>query len=96
MTNPRFTVVDVETTGLFPGGSDRIIEIALISLDSEGNILREYETLLNPERDLGPVHITRISRRRVIISQSLSHVYRSRVQPLLKVNWNTSIYWKPS
>ncbi|MCK4259935.1 MAG: hypothetical protein KAX49_13215 [Halanaerobiales bacterium] len=61
MTNTKFTVIDVETTGLFPGGTDRIIEIALISLDFEGNILREYETLLNPERDLGPIHIHKIT-----------------------------------
>ncbi len=61
MTKSKFTVMDVETTGLFPGGTDRIIEIALISLDCEGNILREYETLLNPERDLGPIHIHKIT-----------------------------------
>lgn len=61
MNNPIFTVMDVETTGFFSGGTDRIVEIALIAIDAEGNILREYETLLNPERDLGPIHIHQIT-----------------------------------
>jgi DNA polymerase-3 subunit epsilon len=61
MSNFSFAVLDVETTGLFHGRHDRIIEIAIINMDFEGVILRDYETLINPDRDLGPTHIHKIT-----------------------------------
>jgi DNA polymerase III subunit epsilon len=57
IADTEFTVVDVETTGLHPRRGDRIIEIAAIRIDGHGNTLNEFTTLLNPDRDLGPVHI---------------------------------------
>ncbi|GIK15635.1 MAG: hypothetical protein BroJett003_05990 [Planctomycetota bacterium] len=53
----HFTVVDLETTGLFSRGTDRVVEIAALKLDSEGNILDEYCALVNPGRDIGPTRI---------------------------------------
>jgi len=53
----HFTVVDLETTGLFARGVDRIIEIAMVRVDSAGMILDEYCTLVNPNRDIGPTRI---------------------------------------
>ncbi len=47
-----FAVVDVETTGF--GRADRIIEIAVLRLDSKGKMLDRYVTLVNPQRDVGP------------------------------------------
>ena len=35
---------------------DRIIEIAVLRLDRNGETLREYVTLVNPFRDIGPTH----------------------------------------
>ena len=61
----EFAVVDVETTGLFPSMHDRIIEIAAIRVDSNGNILDQYSTLVNPNRDIGATHIHGISARDV-------------------------------
>lgn len=61
MSDFNFAVIDVETTGLFPGGHDRIIEIAIINMDLDGIILGDYETLINPDRDLGPTHIHKIT-----------------------------------
>lgn len=61
----KFSVLDIETTGLFPAKHDRIIEIAIITLDSEGNVISEFETLINPNRDLGPTNIHRISAKMV-------------------------------
>ena len=53
-TESRFVVIDCETTGL--GRRDRIIEIAAVTLDSRTlEPVDEYDTLINPERDLGPV-----------------------------------------
>jgi DNA polymerase III epsilon subunit-like protein len=56
-----YAVIDFETTGVSPKSGDRIIEVAIIRVDSDGRILDEYSTLLNPEgRDTGPVHVHRI------------------------------------
>ena len=52
----NFVVVDCETTGF--GGKDRIVEVALVVVDSRSlEIVDEYETLVNPERDPGPVGV---------------------------------------
>ncbi len=49
-------MVDCETTGL--GKLDRVVEIAAVTLDSESfEVIDEYDTLINPQRDVGPVHI---------------------------------------
>lgn len=53
----EFAVVDVETTGLFARAYDRVIEIAIVSVDGDGEWLDEYATLVNPERDLGRTDI---------------------------------------
>lgn len=54
--NAGFAVVDVETTGLFPG-SHRIAEIAVVHVEPDGTVSNRWETLVNPQRDLGPQHI---------------------------------------
>ena len=54
--NNRTVVIDTETTGV--GNSDRIVEIAAITINPlTGEIIDEYETLVNPERDIGPTSI---------------------------------------
>jgi len=50
-----FAVVDVETTGFSPLRGDRIVEVAVVRLF--GDSTEEYVTLVNPLRDVGPVHI---------------------------------------
>lgn len=46
------SVIDCETTGL--GNSDRIIEIAVVTLDaSTFETVDEFDTLVNPQRDVG-------------------------------------------
>lgn len=54
-------VVDVETTGFSPRHHDRVVEIAIVRLSARGERLDEYETLVNPERDVGPSHVHGIS-----------------------------------
>lgn len=58
-------VVDVETTGLFPERHDRIVEIGIVITSADGRIHEQYESLVNPERDLGPTGIHRISAAEV-------------------------------
>ena len=52
-----FAVLDVETTGFHAKGSDRIVEIGIVRMDSSGRVEDEYVTLLNPDRDVGPTDI---------------------------------------
>ena len=53
----HIAVVDVETTGLSPWRHDRIVEIAVVLLSPDGEIEDEYESLVNPGRDVGPTSI---------------------------------------
>jgi DNA polymerase III subunit epsilon len=52
-----YAVIDLETTGLNPWRYDRIVEIAIVHLDADGDITSEWCTLVNPQRDLGPQRI---------------------------------------
>lgn len=52
-----YAVIDTETTGLLPSHRHRVIEIAVVLLDAQGQVEDEWVTLLNPQRDLGPQHI---------------------------------------
>lgn len=50
-----YAVVDVETTGL--ARDDRIVSAAVYRLDARGNVEDHWYTLVNPQRDPGPVWI---------------------------------------
>ncbi|QWW19377.1 3'-5' exonuclease [Schaalia sp. 19OD2882] len=52
-----FSVIDVETTGLYARRHDRITEIALVTVDRDGTIGERWETLVNPDRDLGATRL---------------------------------------
>ncbi|MFJ5925201.1 DEDDh family exonuclease [Kitasatospora sp. NPDC092948] len=54
-TGRGFAVVDVETTGL--GRSDRVISAGVYQLDPDGEVTDHWYTLVNPQRDPGPVWI---------------------------------------
>ncbi|MFJ9542543.1 TerD family protein [Streptomyces sp. NPDC101225] len=51
-----WALVDVETSGLNPG-RDRVLSLAILTLDAHGNQTGEFSTLLNPGCDPGPVHV---------------------------------------
>lgn len=61
-----YTVVDLETTGLFPQKHDRIIEIGIVRVSDEGAVVDEWSTLINPGRDVGPTQIHGITARDVL------------------------------
>ena len=59
----QFAVIDVETTGLSYNAHHRIIEIGVVLLDSSLRPVRHWETLVNPNRDLGPTRVHGIRAR---------------------------------
>jgi DNA polymerase-3 subunit epsilon len=65
MDPSSFAVVDCETTGLHPGHHHRIIELAIVSLDTDWKPSEVWCTLLSSERDLGPTAIHGIRGRDV-------------------------------
>ena len=70
---PTPVVVDVETTGF--GRSDKIVEIAAITLDSATwETVDEYDTLINPERDVGPTGVHGITASMVEAAPTFSDV----------------------
>lgn len=74
MPTDRIAVVDVETTGLSPWRHDRIVEIAIVLISPDGEIHAEYETLVNPNRDLGPTRIHQISASDVLRAPTFADV----------------------
>lgn len=51
----QFVVVDVETTGLY--AADRVVEVAAVTTTADGRIIDEWDTLVNPGRDVGPTSL---------------------------------------
>ena len=62
----RLIVLDVETTGVY--NADRIVEIATVTLSPGGEIIDEWDTLINPERDVGPTYIHGITALMVCLA----------------------------
>lgn len=54
-----YSLIDLETTGLYK--NDKIVEISVRKVDIQGNEVLHFETLINPERDVGPQSIHGIS-----------------------------------
>jgi DNA polymerase III subunit epsilon len=67
-----FAFLDVETTGLDVRGNDRVVEIGVVLTDSQFRIEREFETLINPRRDVGPTSIHGISAADVLHAPDFS------------------------
>ncbi|MFZ6993456.1 exonuclease domain-containing protein [Curtobacterium sp. RRHDQ66] len=77
-----YAVIDFETTGLSPTYGHRIIEIGLVHVAPSGAIERSFETLVNPGRDLGPVHIHQIRGRDVADAPTFAEIAGSLVELL--------------
>lgn len=82
MSAPGFAVIDVETTGLFPTAHDRIVEIAIVHVNPEGRITGSWQTLVNPERDLGAQHIHGIRAAEILDAPRFAEI-ADHVQELL-------------
>lgn len=60
-----FAVLDLETTGLAASRNDRVIEVGVVHLDQDFRIVKCLETLIDPQRDIGPTRIHGITAREV-------------------------------
>lgn len=71
----HFAVIDCETTGF--GASDRMIELAVVVLRGpDFETVHEFDTLLNPERDVGRSDIHGISPAMLGAAPTFSEVAR--------------------
>lgn len=68
----RIAVIDVETTGLY--NSDRVVEIAIVTLDASGVVVEEFDTLVNPGRDVGPTWIHQVTASMVTSAPMFNEV----------------------
>ena len=69
----RLVAVDCETTGF--GRYDRILEIAVVEVDiATGRVIDEFETLVNPLRDVGPVHVHGVTASMVSAAPTFDEV----------------------
>lgn len=68
----RVAVIDVETTGLY--NVDRVVEIGIVTLDRTGTVVDEFETLVNPCRDVGPTWIHQVTASMVADAPTFDEV----------------------
>jgi len=67
------SVIDCETTGL--GKNDRIIEFAIVTLDAKTlETVDEFDTLLNPQRDVGKTSIHGITSSMVAAAPTMEEI----------------------
>ena len=71
---PNVAVIDVETTGLNPYRHDRVVEIAVVVIEPDGTVVREFCSLINPERDIGPTSIHGLSANDVTSAPRFSEI----------------------
>jgi len=96
-----FAVVDVESSGLYPR-TDRIVEVAMVHVSSDGQVTREFSTLINPGRDVGPTRIHGIRAADVLQAPSFAQAAATLWQLLagrVIVGHNVPFdarFWKPS
>jgi len=70
----EFAIVDLETSGLEPGNA-RVIEIAILLVNSKGEVQEEYATLINPGNgQVGPTFIHHITEEAVLTAPTFQEV----------------------
>jgi DNA polymerase-3 subunit epsilon len=69
----HYAVIDCETTGI--GAHDRIVEVAAVLLDGRTlEVIGEFDTLVNPTRDVGPTEIHGIQSSMVSAAPVFSEI----------------------
>ncbi len=73
ISDVSFAVVDVETTGLYPA-TDRVLEVAVETIDIDGRTLSRFATLVNPRRDVGPTRVHHVTAAMVRDAPDFSEI----------------------
>ena len=69
----RIVAIDCETTGF--SRHDRIVEFAAVEVDvGTGHVVDEIDTLINPERDVGPVDVHGVTASMVSAAPTFEEV----------------------
>jgi DNA polymerase-3 subunit epsilon len=68
----RICVVDCETTGVY--NSDRVVELAIVTVDLNGNTVDAWDTLVHPQRDVGATHIHGLTAERLADAPVFSEI----------------------
>ncbi|MDT0344723.1 3'-5' exonuclease [Streptomyces litchfieldiae] len=75
----RFVVLDCETTGFSPERGDRMVSLALVTVEN-GSVTDRWTSLVDPGRDTGPVHIHGITNARAAtaprFAELIPHILR--------------------
>jgi len=75
-------VIDVETTGLFPFRHDRVVEVAAVVIQGDGRIEREFVSLVNPARDIGPSSIHALTSEDILHAPQFGEIAALLVETL--------------
>lgn len=76
-------VVDVETTGLFPYRHDRVVEIGVVVMRADGSVVREFTSLVNPLRDIGPSRVHGLTSEDVLDAPEFPQIAAQLVDTLI-------------
>ena len=90
-----YAVVDVETTGL--ARDDRIISAAVYRLDARGEVEDHWYTMVNPERDPGPVWIHGLTSEMLEgapLFQDIAEEFADRLRDRVLVAHNAVFDWQ--
>ncbi|MEU0455770.1 DEDDh family exonuclease [Streptomyces sp. NPDC006129] len=90
-----YAVVDVETTGL--ARDDRIISAAVYRLDARGEVEDHWYTMVNPERDPGPVWIHGLTSEALEgapLFQDIAEEFTARLAGRVLVAHNAVFDWQ--
>lgn len=84
MSDFQFAVLDLETTGFSPKKGDRIVELSIVTLNKKGEIEDEYETLVNPNRDVGNAQVHGVTAEMVKDAPTIEDIHETVVSYLNK------------
>ncbi|MDM8160839.1 exonuclease domain-containing protein [Labilibaculum sp. K2S] len=70
----QFAVISLETTGISPQHGDHLIELAIQTVNWNGELLDSYETLVNPGKDIEGFQIHGITDEMVKNAPSISEI----------------------